>query len=113
MIGQLEDIFERWTLSPRHTMKALLGAAIVATCLARVQGKAVFAHFMVGNTGNYSLGDWEDDMNLAKKAYIDAFALNMAYDDPSNGPRLAAAFDAAASTGLQLFFSFDYAGNGP
>lgn len=94
-------------------MKALLGAALAAIGIVGVEAKAVFAHFMVGNTGNYTLGDWSDDMKLAKAAHIDAFALNMAYDDPSNGPGLAGAFQAAEETGLQLFFSFDYAGNGP
>jgi hypothetical protein len=56
---------------------------------------AVFAHFMVrhlprgcpnfapynsgqvGNTRNYNAGDWQNDMNAAKEAGIDAFALSV------------------------------------
>lgn len=67
---------------------------------------------MVGNTESYTSSDWLDDMRLAKNAHIDAFALNMAHGDPVNEQALPAAFSAAASTGLSLFFSFDYAGNG-
>lgn len=37
----------------------------------------------------------------------------MAVGDVANVPGLAAAFAAASGTGFQLFFSFDYAGNGP
>lgn len=66
----------------------------------------------VGNTESYTSSDWLDDMRLAKNAHIDAFALNMAHGDPVNEQALPAAFSAAASTGLSLFFSFDYAGNG-
>lgn len=52
-------------------------------------------------------------MRQAKKAHIDAFALNMAHGEETNEKSLSAAFSAAASEGMQLFFSFDYAGNGP
>lgn len=51
-------------------------------------------------------------MKSAQQAHIDAFALNMAYDDPTNEPSLVQAFQVANSLGFQLFFSFDYAGNG-
>jgi hypothetical protein len=51
-------------------------------------------------------------MKFAQQAHIDAFALNMAYSDPTNEPSLAQVFDAANIMGFQLFFSFDYAGNG-
>ncbi|OHE92970.1 glycosyl hydrolase family 71 [Colletotrichum orchidophilum] len=37
----------------------------------------------------------------------------MAYGDPTNENSVAAAFQHASSLGFQLFFSFDYAGNGP
>ncbi|KAJ5605270.1 carbohydrate-binding module family 24 protein [Penicillium lagena] len=46
-------------------------------------------------------------------AHIDAFALNMAYADPTNEPALAMAFPVAEALGFRLFFSFDYAGGGP
>ncbi|KAF4899046.1 Mutanase [Colletotrichum fructicola] len=68
---------------------------------------------MVTNSANYTADDWIDDMSKAKAAHIDAFALNMAYGDPTNEKSLAAAFQHASSVGFQLFFSFDYAGNGP
>jgi hypothetical protein len=69
----------------------------------------------VTNSENYTLETWEADMTAAHDAHIDAFALNMAHDDPTNGPSLANAFLAANSVAFEfgLFFSFDYAGNGP
>ncbi|EDO64915.1 carbohydrate-binding module family 24 protein [Neurospora crassa] len=93
-------------------MRWLTLAVAAATIVTQVTAKAVFAHFMVGNTENYTTSDWQEDMLLAKKAHIDAFALNMAHGDPVNEQSLPAAFSAAASVGMQLFFSFDYAGNG-
>ncbi|KAI8165718.1 hypothetical protein K4K54_008207 [Colletotrichum sp. SAR 10_86] len=89
----------------------LLASLLAWTRLA--QSQAVFAHFMVTNSANYTADDWIDDMSKAKAAHIDAFALNMAYGDPTNEKSLAAAFQHASSVGFQLFFSFDYAGNGP
>lgn len=61
---------------------------------------------------NYTVSDWEDDMKLAKDTSITAFALNMAYNQAGNAEGVADAFTAAANQGFQLFFSFDYAGNG-
>lgn len=46
-------------------------------------------------------------------AHIDAFALNMAWEDDTNNPSVEMAFTAANVMGFKLFFSFDYAGNGP
>ncbi|KAJ5645193.1 hypothetical protein N7507_011204 [Penicillium longicatenatum] len=66
---------------------------------------------MVTNSANYTSDDWENNIKLAQDAHIDAFALNMAYDDPNNVDALPAAFSAADSVGFKLFFSFDYAGN--
>ncbi|KAH6842747.1 mutanase [Chaetomium sp. MPI-CAGE-AT-0009] len=86
-------------------------AALVAPC--HVAARAVFAHFMVGNTASFEVSDWISNMNLAKDAHIDAFALNIAYAWPQNNQALDMAFQAATSTGFRLFFSFDYAGNGP
>ncbi|KAK1847219.1 alpha-glucanase [Colletotrichum chrysophilum] len=77
------------------------------------QAQAVFAHFMITNSANYTADDWLDDIAKAKAAHIDAFALNMAYGDPTNEKSVANAFQHASSLGFQLFFSFDYAGNGP
>jgi hypothetical protein len=68
----------------------------------------------VGNTPNFTQNDWAYKIGLAKEAHIDAFALNMAWDDPTNDAQLPNAFNAAvAAGGFQLFLSFDYAGNGP
>ncbi|KAF9042148.1 glycosyl hydrolase family 71-domain-containing protein [Panaeolus papilionaceus] len=88
--------------------------ALVAACLAAQQAsaKAVFAHFMIGNTGSYSVSDFIYDMQLAQQAAIDGFALNMAYGDSSNDHSIPLAFQAANQVGFKLFFSFDYAGNG-
>ncbi|GFF25735.1 glucan endo-1,3-alpha-glucosidase agn1 [Aspergillus udagawae] len=89
-------------------------ALVVASQVIRlVHAKAVFAHFMVTNSQNYTAADWESDMKLAKDAHIDAFAMNMAWKDSTNDPSLEMAFNAANSVGFKLFFSFDYAGNGP
>lgn len=46
-------------------------------------------------------------------AHIDAFALNMAWEDDTNNPSVGMAFTAANVMGFKLFLSFDYAGNGP
>ncbi|KAH2822010.1 hypothetical protein KXW76_007929, partial [Aspergillus fumigatus] len=81
--------------------------------LRLADAKAVFAHFMVTNSQNYTLSDWELDMKLAKDAHIDAFAMNMAWEDSTNDHSLEMAFNVANSVGFKLFFSFDYAGNGP
>ncbi|KAF7857093.1 uncharacterized protein EAF02_011326 [Botrytis sinoallii] len=93
-------------------MKCLLPAAVALQWVVCAQAKAAFAHFMVTNSQNYTAADWSGDISLAQAAHIDAFALNMAYDDPVNSAGVAAAFVAADSAGFNLFFSFDYAGNG-
>jgi hypothetical protein len=65
----------------------------------------------VSNAANYTLQTWEDDIALAQAAHIDAFALNTAYNQ-GDDPQYDLAFQAASARGFQLFFSFDYAGNG-
>ena len=67
----------------------------------------------VSNAGNFSISDWESDIKLAQDAHIDAFALNIAYNDPVNSAQISNAFSAAGDLDFKLFFSFDYAGNGP
>ncbi|PYH42396.1 glycoside hydrolase family 71 protein, partial [Aspergillus saccharolyticus JOP 1030-1] len=86
---------------------------VVSHLVHKTNAKAVFAHFMVTNSQNYTASDWESDMKLAQDAHIDAFTLNMAWQDSTNDNSVEAAFDAADSVGFKLFFSFDYAGNGP
>ncbi|KAE8132052.1 glycosyl hydrolase family 71-domain-containing protein [Aspergillus pseudotamarii] len=61
----------------------------------------------------YEVSDWKHDMTLAQEAHIDAFALNMAHNEATNEQSVENAFQAAESLVFQLFFSFDYAGNGP
>ncbi|KAJ5950412.1 Glycoside hydrolase family 71 [Penicillium vulpinum] len=77
-----------------------------------VQAAAVFAHFMVYNSENFTVYDWEINIAEAQKAHIDAFALNIAYNFPTNNRSLANAFTAANTLDFQLLFSFDYVGNG-
>ncbi|RHZ43443.1 glycoside hydrolase family 71 protein [Aspergillus thermomutatus] len=93
-------------------MASFVALVTVLLLACRVQAAAVFAHFMVTNSANYTSNDWKNDMKLAQEAHIDAFALNMAYNDPTNMDALPAAFSAAESVGFKLFFSFNYAGNG-
>ncbi|KAK2601394.1 hypothetical protein N8I77_010848 [Diaporthe amygdali] len=90
-----------------------LSGLLVLIASAEASAKAVFAHFMVGNVPTWSAKQWESDIALAQSAHIDAFALNIAASEPSTSASLDLAFGAAASVGFKLFFSFDYAGNGP
>ncbi|KAL4885767.1 glycosyl hydrolase family 71-domain-containing protein [Aspergillus karnatakaensis] len=95
-------------------MKLLAAFASALACGASLaEAKAVFAHFMVGNTKSLGLDDWRTEIMAAQGAGIDAFALNMASGDPTNDIALPKAFTAAYDMGFQLLFSFDYAGNGP
>ncbi|KAL2126801.1 hypothetical protein VTI74DRAFT_213 [Chaetomium olivicolor] len=92
----------------------LAALTLLLACGASLsEAKAVFAHFMVGNTKSFGLEDWKHEIQLAKDAYIDAFALNMASNDATNNVGLPLAFSAAEALGFELFFSFDYAGTGP
>lgn len=67
----------------------------------------------VGNTGAYTTDDWTADIQLAQKAGIDAFALNIAAKTDYNKTQLANAYTAAENLGFKLFLSFDYAAQGP
>ncbi|KAJ5561732.1 Glycoside hydrolase family 71 [Penicillium sp. DV-2018c] len=77
------------------------------------EAAAVFAHFMLYNSENFTLYDWEINIAHAQKAHIDAFALNIAYNYPTNNRSLTNAFAAANALNFSLLFSFDYVGNGP
>ncbi|KAF4176160.1 hypothetical protein CNMCM8694_000091 [Aspergillus lentulus] len=94
-------------------MRGLIFAITVWLVALRANAAAVFAHFMVSNSANFTVDTWKNDIKLAQEAHIDAFALNMAAGDPVNDKALPLAFEAARSLGFKLFFSFDYAGNGP
>lgn len=65
------------------------------------------ADYQTSNAVNYDRQAWEDDMDLAKKANIDAFALNIEYGGRTD--KLADAFDVAEKLNFKLFLSFDYA----
>ncbi|KAL5049507.1 glycosyl hydrolase family 71-domain-containing protein [Aspergillus fruticulosus] len=94
-------------------MRLLAALASALTCGASLaEAKAVFAHFMVGNTKSLGLDDWRTEIGLAQGAGIDAFVLNIANEDATNDIALPIAFTAAYDMGFQLLFSFDYAGNG-
>lgn len=84
------------------------------SCLFYIQvySRAVFAHFMVSNTAAYGVSDWENEIQTAKDAHIDAFALNMANGEDTTSTSLPNAFVAAEKLKFSLFFSFDYAGHG-
>ena len=47
----------------------------------RANTKYVFAHHIVGNTFPYTQATWTTDINLAKSAGIDGFALNVGSED--------------------------------
>ncbi|KAF4491793.1 Mutanase [Colletotrichum fructicola Nara gc5] len=91
----------------------ILTSLAVLASACHVQAKAVFAHFMVGNTGRYSTATWRDDIRLAQEAHIDGFALNIAYGERMNAVSLENVFEVASDMGFKLIFSFDYAGGGP
>lgn len=76
--------------------------------------KYVFAHVVVGNTAAHTQLTWQNDVTLAQKAGIDAFALNCGYPDSNIPTQVANAFAAATALGstFKLFFSFDYPGGG-
>ncbi len=68
----------------------------------------------MSNTESYTIADWEDDISNAAAAHIDAFVLNIAVGEGTNGASLSNAFTAANNLGgaFKLLLSYDYAGNG-
>ncbi|KAJ5498735.1 mutanase [Penicillium expansum] len=74
--------------------------------------KAVFAHFMLENAKDWNLGAWEDEINLARAAHIDGFALNFGSGVTYDVAILKAVI-AANKVGFKFVFLFDDAGNGP
>ncbi|KAL4994735.1 glycosyl hydrolase family 71-domain-containing protein [Aspergillus recurvatus] len=99
--------------SDQDSIRLLAALASALACGASLaEAKAVFAHLMVGNAKSLGLDDWRTEIGLAQGAGIDAFVLNIANEDATNGIALPIAFTAAYDMGFQLLFSFDYAGNG-
>ncbi|KAF4944751.1 hypothetical protein FGADI_12471 [Fusarium gaditjirri] len=90
----------------------LISLLLAISLAAHAQARAVFAHFMIGNTEQYTDADFVNDITKAQDAHIDGFVLNIAYDDATNDRSIPMAFDAAGGLGFKLLFSFDYAGNG-
>ncbi|KAK3374697.1 glycoside hydrolase [Podospora didyma] len=93
-------------------MNLFLALAVILLRASLAHTTAVFAHFMVSNTHSYTTADWNNDIQLAQAAHIDAFALNLTYNE-GDDQSVAAVFNAASALGFKLFFSFDYAGNRP
>ncbi|KAL2818044.1 glycosyl hydrolase family 71-domain-containing protein [Aspergillus granulosus] len=98
-----------WTQLQSLPLLALLLSSLFSPC---TQSKAVFAHFMVANTQNYTLDTWKYDIGLAQASSIDAFALNAGYGMRHTPRALRDAFDAAEELNFKLLFSFDYTGDG-
>ncbi|KAK7689418.1 hypothetical protein QCA50_007210 [Cerrena zonata] len=73
-----------------------------------VSKNLVFAHHIVGNTYNYTVQTWQNDISLAASKGIDAFALNIGRDSWESG-QVSNAYSAAKSlnTTFKLFISFD------
>ncbi|KAL6721635.1 hypothetical protein ACLMJK_000739 [Lecanora helva] len=70
--------------------------------------KLVFCHFMIGTVGGRSsASDYDQDMQQAQAAGIDAFALNIGTDDYTE-TQLNYAYQSAANNGMSVFISFDF-----
>ncbi|KAF2004700.1 glycoside hydrolase family 71 protein [Amniculicola lignicola CBS 123094] len=70
--------------------------------------RLVFCHFMMGIVPNRkSSSDYDTDMQLAKAAGIDAFALNIG-TDPYTNDQLTYAYESAAKNNMKVFISFDF-----
>jgi len=67
----------------------------------------VFAHYMMGYSSGMTQDMWTTDVNSAKAASIDGFALNCGPTDDWNSEQLGYAFSAAEAAGFSLFISFD------
>jgi hypothetical protein len=65
------------------------------------------------NVGSWTVANWQKDIRLAQASHIDAFALNFANSGGGYANQMSNAFSAANSLGFKLFFSFDYAAQGP
>lgn len=72
-------------------------------------------HFSkAGNAAHLTQEQLESDMTIAKYAFIDGFALNIAQQDQNTDAVLQKAYAAAKKVGdFSLFLSFDYLSGGP
>ncbi|KAH7157340.1 glycoside hydrolase [Dactylonectria estremocensis] len=71
--------------------------------------RQVYAHYMVGLTNQQELSQWKTDIQAAKDAWVDGFALNIGPDDSWTSTQLGLAYQAAAELDFKLFLSFDMA----
>ncbi|UKZ50342.1 hypothetical protein TrVGV298_004600 [Trichoderma virens] len=75
---------------------------------AAAGNRLVFCHFMIGIVGDRgSASDYDSDMQRAKAAGIDAFALNIGTDSYTV-TQLNYAYQSAANNGMKVFISFDF-----
>lgn len=89
---------------------SLSQSAVTLMDVSSTQKNWVFAHFMVGNTYPYTVGDWMEDIKLAASQDLDGFVLNVGPESWQQA-RVADCFTAASqlseSTNFRFFFSFD------
>ncbi|EHK20485.1 glycoside hydrolase family 71 protein [Trichoderma virens Gv29-8] len=95
-------------------LSALSSAAPANVAIRSLEERAssadrlVFCHFMIGIVGDRgSSADYDDDMQRAKAAGIDAFALNIGVDGYTD-QQLGYAYDSADRNGMKVFISFDF-----
>ncbi|RPB11294.1 glycoside hydrolase [Morchella conica CCBAS932] len=81
--------------------------ALALSPMSAMAAREVFAHYMVGNTYGQTLDDWAKDIQLAKAASIDGFALNAGPTDSYGEEQLDLAYQAAEANNFKLFISFD------
>ncbi|GFF45306.1 alpha-1,3-glucanase/mutanase, putative [Aspergillus udagawae] len=110
--------FTRWQRPYLNTSTPNLRLSTLTSNLLDTEAKepkAVFAHFMLENAKDWTVGEWEDEIKIAQSAHIDGFALNFANDDDVDNLLLEflKALVAAGRWNFKMIFSFDYAGNGP
>lgn len=84
----------------------LLLLNVISLFSVEVEGSAVFAHFIMGNSYGYAQSNFEADMTAAQHLGIDGFALNIGEDDWT-WDRLYKAYMAAEAVGFKVFISFD------
>lgn len=88
-------------------------ATVVVAGALQTQAKAVFTHFIIGNSASSTPADWNNDINKAKAAGIDGFTLNIAPGVSYTNTEVLNAYQAAnAIGGFSLFLSFDYLATG-
>ncbi|KAL7413969.1 glycosyl hydrolase family 71-domain-containing protein [Mrakia frigida] len=93
------------TTSTSNTTSTTTTAFVPA---ATTSGKAVYAHFMMGNTYSYTAATWLSEIKLASAGGVDGFALNLGTDSwQLNGLDMAYAAAASSGTGFKMFLSLD------